>query len=493
MGITVLNDPSNSSVYPDWELPATLDIIYSKGGGNYFTKLFSMRIKDYTATETADSLKVIVTMPNILPSTSELSGGLQFDIDQVFTFGTFYNLQLKFSSINLLLAGVYNTTITFTVKRISDDSVVETKTIPVNITIIDSGEIVNNLDPNLNFCLDEDLFFKVTTNVSKFIKVVSKITFKNKVTNLEHLYAVLDNEVSIPIGVPVQPYIYLSETEIDSFFTSYKLDMVPAEVELDVYFLSQNYEEEKHYQLGIFKFHAGKRKNIPEDDSVIERSLSYNSYLPLAYLYPTQYIEFIYRDKTITFDKQQFSSPLNIFQIFFIQKFHSHQPQAQFSVGFSGGFATLDALLKSDPLYSYKEGFFNHINSSYDVKGINFPWQKNSKNIIWLDENNIFRGMAFTGGFDKEPKYKHFINDNSVDFKNKKAGTQKDKILKMNSGYKLKSEIPLFNSLLKSKRAWIFGNTPEDRKEIVCTTEKYTEDTSVMEVVAFNLEFYINE
>lgn len=493
MGITVLNDPTNSSVFPDWELPASIDITYSKGGGNNFTKLFSMRIKDYTATETAGTLKVIVTMPNISPSTTELSGGLVFGTDTVFTFGTFYNLQLKFFSINLLLAGAYSTTITLTVKRISDDSVVETKTIPVNVTIIDSGEIVNNLDPNLNFCLDDDLYFKVTTNVSKFIRVNSKITYKNKVTNLEHLYAVLDGEVSIPIGVPVQPYIYLSETEIDSFFTNYKLDMVPADVELDVYFLSQDYVEEKHYQLGIFKFHAGRSKNIPEDDSLIERSLSYNSYLPLAYRYPTQNIEFIFMDKTVVFNKQQFSSPLNIFQIFFIQKYHSHQPQAAFSGGFSGGFATLEALLKADPFYLYKEGYFNYINSSYNVKGINFPWQKNSKNIVWLDENNIFRGMAFTGAFEKEPKYKHFINENSVDFKNKKAGSTKDKVLKINSGYKLKSEIPIFNSLLKSKRAWIFGNTPEDRKEIVCTTEKYTEDSSAMEVIDFTLEFYINE
>ena len=65
--------------------------------------------------------------------------------------------------------------------------------------------------------------------------------------------------------------------------------------------------------------------------------------------------------------------------------------------------------------------------------------------------------------------------------------------MKINSGWKLASEIPIFNSLIDAKRAWIFKNDPKERKEIICISDKFPEEIAGRELVEFNLEFIIND
>lgn len=495
--IVVNKSAPSSSQLPDWSLPASLDISYSKGGGLQFSKLFDIRIKDFSASHGSGQLKIIFSVTSFLPATNALGDDFQLDtpaILQMSDFGKLFNLHLDFLQINLLLAGVYTGNLNIQVLQVSDNMLISEKVIPINLTVVDSGEITNNLSTELNFCLDEDLFFKLNSTVAKFVKVAYAIHFKGKTHNVEYQYALMDNEVSIPIGVPIQPYIYLSDEDIAVFFGTYMLDMKPANVEIDVFFLDENYQQITHYQLGSFLFHAGYSRNIPENGKMIERSLSFNSFLPLAYRFPGNNIIFSYKGFTKFFNKQQFSTPTSIFQTMLIQKYHYNGVvEGGFSPGFSSGFLTTEAIMNADPFFLYEEGYINYVSSSYNIMGINFPWQINSWNIIWLNENNNFCGMCFTGDRSKERQIQHIINQASKDFRHKKAGTIRDSKMKINSGWKLSSEIPIFNSLIDAKRAWIFKNNPSERVEIVCTSDKFPEEIAGRELVEFELEFIIND
>lgn len=364
---------------------------------------------------------------------------------------------------------------------------------PVTITPA-TPKVKTNLSDQYNFCLDKDIYLEVTDAVAKFLKIKYTITYKGTTTTAEFLYAIVKNVCRVQIGKPVQPYVYLSEADIDAFFSNLKIDMQPADVAIELKLQNIEYEDLETFTLAA-KFHAGYSSAIPADGSEVVRSLNFNTYLPLAYRFPTQNVDFVYKGKTKTYDKQAQSSALNIFQMMFVQQFHfadDSMVDAGFSSGFSSGFATADAIKNANPFFKYEEGYINRINSAYTIKGVNFPWQRNSLNIIWLNESNIFNSLTFTGDKTASREFTHYINSFSKEFRNRKAGSLSEKKVKINSGWKLASEISLFESLISSTRAWIFDK-PENRKEISVTSTKIMEEDTARELIDFELEFSIDE
>lgn len=355
-------------------------------------------------------------------------------------------------------------------------------------------DITTNLSDLVNYCLD-DLKLEFTSAAAKFLRVKYAVDYNGQIDEFEMLHGVFNNFLKIDIAKPIQPYIYLSETDISNFFGNHHLDVAPATVAITLETLDGNYTMLQSYALSA-KFHAGRSNAIPVDGVTINRSLNYNSVLPLAYRYPTKNVEFTYQNKTQTFDKQALSSPLNIFQMMFFQKSHfanSSLMKGGFSPGFSAGFSTDLALANANPLYRYEVGYFNQIISAHTVFGINFPLELQSQNIIWLDENNIFRGLTVTGDEIGEPDYIHFLNPFSVDFRQRKAGTIVTSNRKINTGFILKSEIDLVDSLIRATRAWLFKDNINDRLEIVCTSKKMVKYDSKRQLVDFQLEFETNE
>lgn len=364
---------------------------------------------------------------------------------------------------------------------------------PVTITPT-TTDITTNLSDLVNYCLD-DLKLEFTSATAKFLRVKYAIDYKGITTNTEVLHGVFNGFLKIEIGKPIQPYIYLSEADISNFFDNYHLDVSPATVAITLETLDGDYTILETYTLSA-KFHAGKSNAIPIDGTTVNRSLNYNSVLPLAYRYPTQNVEFTFQEKTEIFDKQALSSALNIFQMMFFQKSHfanSSLMKGGFSPGFGAGFSTDLALANANPLYRYEEGYFNKIISAHTVFGINFPLELQSQNIIWLDENNIFRGLTVTGDEIGEPDYIHFLNPFSVDFRQRKAGTIVTSNRKINTGFILKSEIGLVDSLIRATRAWLFKDDINDRLEMVCTSKKMLKYDSKRQLVDFQLEFETNE
>lgn len=363
---------------------------------------------------------------------------------------------------------------------------------PVPITPSNS-QITNNLT-DLNHCLD-NLFLNIVSETAKFLRVKYEITFKGSVSKTETLDGIFNSNLKIDIAKPIQPYIYLSEADIDNYFSTYQLDMPPASVTIILETLNSDYAIVDTYTLTSL-FHAGKSNVIPADGTKINRRLNYNSVLPLVYKYAGQNVEFKFQGKSKLFDKQSGSAALNIFQMMFFQQYHfanNSKNKGGFSAGFSSGFATDSALENASPFFRYEEGFFNEIISAYSILGINFPLETESQNIMWLDENNFFQGMTFTGEKKSEPEYIHFTNPSSVDFRNRKAGTVVTGNLKINTGFILKSEIPLIDSLIRSTRAWLFKDDITERIEVICNSKKMLKEDSSRQLIDFQLDFETNE
>lgn len=491
---------SNSSAVSnvDWILPTSIDLQFSKGFGTSLSKSFSMVFKDYIATDPVDTLTAEFSFTGLNPFVLSFQNTFQFDTQFLMTdaiYGDNYNLILNFANANLALPGTYTGEIFITITKGGGTLFYDDKTIPVNITVIDAGELDTNLSPELNFCLDPDLFLNVTSNLAKYVSVLYSIYYKGKTKDFKYQYAVIDDNLSVKIGEAVQPYIYLDETEINNYFSNLMLDMAPAIVELKVKFLDINFVELNEYNLGNFNFHAGKFSNLPKYGEIIERSLNYNSYLPMAFQYQNQNVDFNFRGNTRTFNKQQFSQPLNIFQMFFIQKSHFADPilLGGFGPGFGNGFGTSAALNAAQPFHLYDEAYTNEIESYYTIKGYNFPIETNALNVIWLDENNNFNGMTFTGAQTQNSAFIHLINSKSLGIANAKAGADRTKTITINTGWKLFKEIPLLASLLESKRCWVFGDTPESRIEVICTQKKLQEADTFLQLYDHTIEFEIYE
>lgn len=147
----------------------------------------------------------------------------------------------------------------------------------------------------------------------------------------------------------------------------------------------------------------------------------------------------------------------------------------------------------ANPLFRYDDGFFNKIISTYSIFGVNYPLELNSQNIIWLDENNIFQGMCLTGEEIGEPDYTHFTNPYSVDFRQRKAGTIITSNLKINTGFILKSEIHLVDSLNRAQRAWLFKDDISQRLEVVCLSKKIRKTDSSRQLIEYQLDLETNE
>lgn len=364
---------------------------------------------------------------------------------------------------------------------------------PVTITPT-TTEITNNLSDVINYCLDP-LILEITSTTAKFLRVKYAIDYKGSIVNTEIFNGVFNNNLKVDIGKAIQPYIYLSEVDINNYFENYQLDMAPANVVMTLETLDGKYDILAAFSLTA-KFHPGKSNAVPADGSVINRRLNYNSVLPLVYRFPGENVEYKFQGKSKFFNKQAESSALNIFQMMFFQQFHyadQSKNKGGFSSGFGPGFSTDTALSNANPLFRYEEGFFNEIISTYKVHGINFPLELNSQNIIWLDENNFFNGMCLTGDEVGEPEYIHFMNPYSVDFRQRKAGTIVTSSLKINTGFILKSEIPLIDSLIRAQRAWLFKDKISERLEVVCNSKKIKSKDSSRQLIDFQLEFETNE
>ena len=386
--------------------------------------------------------------------------------------------------------------VTITVKNRTGAEIFETiETIYIdgNVDITDNaGTITHNLE-SVNFAND-DLFINALSDSAYLLELTSEITYQGKTKEvvLEELF--LDGKSSTNLKGVFQPFIYLTDDQINEFFEEFKLNIEPATVVITAKFLNEKFETLQTTSVGIFSFYAGKKANLFNNGDVINRSLNYNTFLALPYEYQTQDIAISFQGSTKTINKQSLSAPGKILQLLFSQRSHDFKKDKSpsFSLGFNNGFATENALKNAKSFHLYKEGYVNEISSYYTVKGYNFPWQKHGFNIVWLDENNIFRSLPLTGDMNGEKQIKNYLNENAVNPKNYKAGNTIKDVRKVNTGFILDSETELVINLQKSKHAWFFADDPSQRIFCVAVNAKVSDVDTNRELIQYDLdlEFY---
>lgn len=417
-----------------------------------------------------------------------------FSIEKLYAFGSL--LKLKFKNINAKSVGNLNFTLTITVKNKIDASTyetIETINIPGKVVISNNaGSVSHNLQ-TVNFANDQ-LQITGTSSVSYLMQLSAEIVYQGvtKEVQLEDVF--IKNTAKSDLKGVFQPYIYLSDAQISEFFENYKLNIEPAQITISGKFLNEKFEVLQEFSVGTFSFYAGKKANLFNNGDVINRSLNYNTFLTLPYEYQTQDITLEFQGSTKTINKQSLSAPGKILQLLFSQRSHDFKKDKSpsFSLGFNNGFATENALENVKSFHLYKEGYVNEISSYYTVKGYNFPWQKHGFNIVWLDENNIFRSLPLTGEMSGEKQIKNYLNENAVNPKNYKAGNTIKDVRKVNTGFILDSETELVINLQKSKHAWFFADDPSQRIFCVAVNAKVSDVDTNRELIQYDLdlEFY---
>ncbi len=480
--------------WDEWRLPEGFQINIIMGTLTEIEKSFEVGIKNYATY--IWFMNAEWSIEPIEPLNMELQGFFNLG-NKLFgqdDYATKKTEILKISNTNLLLAGNYTTNLKLTVTDPVDTEHHEEYLIPININVINPGNIIHNLSNEVNYCLDEELFLTVISDSSKITRIKYKVFYQTDVFDFQNEYAILNNEVKIDIGKPIQPYIYLSEQRINNFFTNFRLDMEPAIVNIEIEFINNELEVIKTTVVGNFRFHAGKSKNLIPLGTTVERSMNYNTVLPLVYQYQEELVNCYYKGNVKTFNKQEHSSLFSIFQMLFFQKYHFIEPYGSaFSSAFDSGFNN-PLLSGSDNSYShYEEGYINKIKSNYIIRGYNFPIQIESFNVVWLDENNHFNGMNFTGSRKDTNKHKFLINKFGKSAQNRKSETLTTKTIILNTGWILKSEKSLLESLVKSKRCWIFSDDPTQRIEVGCLQKKLKTYDTLEELVSFNIAFEVYE
>lgn len=505
--------PSTQISLQDWDIPDEINIVYSKGGGSRLGKNLRFRLPDFSGQSNYAGKYISTSITGIPlvdvgqdPTWASMSGSTSSGASGFPTLSPndpglllkpadslrVFDLTLMFDKVNLLLIGEYQGEVKILIMD-SAHTVVETHTIPLKLRIIDSGAIVNNLSPALNFCLDPDLFFQVQSQTGKFARVKYQIYYKSKAVAMTYEFAFMNNLVRLEVGKPIQPYIYLNEAEIRQFFALGRLDMVPAIVNISVEILDGSRTVTDSFLLGDYLFHAGRSAAFSAPAPV--RGLNYNSVLPMAYLFSGQFVDVVYRGATYRLDKQVISAGSNILQLLFRQSWHGFtEPKPGFSAGFGPGFTSQSGILHAKPLFSYKESKTYKITADgKTAKAINMPWAVAALNVVWLDENNRFQSLTFSGESEEEINYLHLVNERIKDFDNKKSESIAERNLSLNSGFRLASEIPLFDKLLRAKRAWVFGDNPAERREVIPVGKKMLIQQSSRDLVVFKIDFTVKD
>jgi|GEM_PF-2808611 len=133
-----------------------------------------------------------------------------------------------------------------------------------------------------------------------------------------------------------------------------------------------------------------------------------------------------------------------------------------------------------------------------DVKGhrqkyIVFPTCKYSNNIAWEDEHGLMQVLEFTGNYvfsaEIEGKTKKVYKNFTEVFE--KYGHSQEVLLECNTGWILKENQERIDSLMKSKKAWLYRSN-NNYLSIIPVSSKIVNDDSNQATYAYNVEFKIN-
>lgn len=134
---------------------------------------------------------------------------------------------------------------------------------------------------------------------------------------------------------------------------------------------------------------------------------------------------------------------------------------------------------------------FPRVKSIETVNIITFPSTKKMAHVQWFNQNQAVEWATFTGEYVIGASFSNTINKGVISSEKKKYSSEKEKILKINTGFMLKKEIPMIEELLQSPLAFI--EFPERVLRCIPVQDKVETEDSTKALINFELEFLIIE
>lgn len=123
-----------------------------------------------------------------------------------------------------------------------------------------------------------------------------------------------------------------------------------------------------------------------------------------------------------------------------------------------------------------------------------FPENKESYHIAWVTEHGQLELWEFTGSYSIESDYDRIENDvyrNLVKIK-EILETDKSQPLKTNTGWVLRDNHVLLDSLMRAKKAWLFLPNTDYKIELVPQGKKMSNFDTERALYSYDVEFLIN-
>tara|TARA_R110002050_G_scaffold69507_2_gene150371 strand:+ start:42857 stop:45451 length:2595 start_codon:yes stop_codon:yes gene_type:complete len=148
----------------------------------------------------------------------------------------------------------------------------------------------------------------------------------------------------------------------------------------------------------------------------------------------------------------------------------------------------------------YKEGDLvyikleNEIGDFYERKFYVFPENKESYHLAWVTEHEQLELLEFTGGYGIDSNYERIENSVYQNLVNivEVLKTNRKQPLRTNTGWVLKDNHVLIDSLMMAKRAWLFLPNTDYKIALVPQGKKLANYDSDRGTYSYDIDFLIN-
>ena len=345
-----------------------------------------------------------------------------------------------------------------------------TKTIVIPITLSVINFFSSQLSSDFNFCLEKKLmkFYKID-EAGVFVRALLSITFRTptetKTVERSYVLPYFEGKAELDIGAKIQTYFLkyikniLAEANVSQYFNQ-KVWYYPVSVTGTVEELDADYNVKNSETLTEIKFFAGKK--------------------PLGY--PVLTNNLIRRrsaDSKVIFSFISGVTNINDFGA----NFTSYEVVPD-KVAVALKTATADQLFTWPSIKQLNIG----VNP---IKIITLPNNNQTVNVAFYNSNLVPDWLTITGDFKISNDFTYTISRNVISGNEEKFDTEKTKNLTINSGFILRTELPVLEELAESKL--IFLEIAGKYYKGILTTNKIGKEDSTEELISRDLEFLITE
>ena len=345
-----------------------------------------------------------------------------------------------------------------------------TKTIVIPITLSVINFFSSQLSSDFNFCLDKKLmkFYKID-KAGVFVRALLTITFRTptetKTVERSYVLPYFEGKAEMDIGAKIQTYFLkyikniLAEANVSQYFNQ-KVWYYPVSVTGTVEELDADYNIKNSETLTEIKFFAGKKPlGYPVLTNNLVRRRSADSKVIFSFISGVTNINDFganFTSYAVVPDKVAVALKTEIADQLF-----TWPSVKQFNIGVN------------------------------PIKIITLPNNNQTVNVAFYNSNLVPDWLTITGDFKISNDFTYTISRNVISGNEEKFDTDKTKNLTINSGFILRTELPVLEELAESKL--IFLEIAGKYYKGILTTNKIGKEDSTEELISRDLEFLITE